>query len=494
MIILSMLFPFIFSIFIVLGIILMVQNTVSLDLNQLIKSNKRKIEITMLLSFLSSGIFVFFTYRNSIGLGYCINLILEIILIGYWGNKNFSSFRKKKFVIMSVPVIIIGCSVLFVDNQFMWFNVIVIIPILISWMIIEIVKPKMEWNIKDILGRIIVAMIDTIYMPIRTFLPMRFLFKKREDDTRKSFKPLIIGVLSSLPIVGIIIALLSGADETFKNVMNSLIPNLDELFLEYIVIFIIVSVFFFYVFLSVMIRNEIKFQKISTKIRKKIKLVYFLPTIIMINILYIIFVVIQFSYLFGNLPKEFTYAEYARKGFFELLVVSLINLLILVIFRIFINMDTKKQKNIYKILSTCICMFTLVLLASSVAKMLLYIRTYDLTLMRLNVLVFTLYLFLFFIIFIAKIWIEKLYFNKLIVLYSICFYSLYNAVDAYSIVVNTNYKVYQKTGKIDDYYLKKLSRKSHKARSVLKKININFYPETEEKFKWQEFTFIKFYK
>lgn len=492
MIMLGMLFPLVFSMFIVLSIILMVKNSVNLDLNQLIKFNKRKIEITMLLSFLSSGIFLFFTYRNSIGLGYCINLILELILIGYWGQKNFSSFIQKKFFIMSLPIIIIGCSILFIDNQFMWFNIMVVIPVLISWMIVEMVKPKMEWNIKNIFGRVIIAVIDVVYMPIRTFLPMRFLFKRGEDGTRKSFKPLIIGIISSLPIVGVIIALLSGADETFKNVINSLIPDLNKLFLEYIIIFIIVFVSFFYVFISVIIRNEMKFQKIDIKIRKKIKLIYFLPTIIMINILYLIFIIIQFSYLFGNLPEGFTYAEYARKGFFELLIVSLINLLILVVFRIFINMDTKKQKNIYKILSTCICSFTLVLLLSSAVKMLLYVRTYDLTLMRLNVLVFIFYLFLFFIIFIGKIWIEKLYFNKLIILYSICFYTVYNVVDAYSIVVNVNYKVYQKTGKIDNDYIEKLAHKSHKARFVSNKANS--YQRTKEEFKWQEFTFTKLYK
>ena len=52
------------------------------------------------------------------------------------------------------------------------------------------------------------------------------------------------------------------------------------------------------------------------------------------DLIYILFCVIQFSYLFGgtgnNLAPGYTFAEYARKGFFELIVVTIINLSILV--------------------------------------------------------------------------------------------------------------------------------------------------------------------
>jgi len=55
--------------------------------------------------------------------------------------------------------------------------------------------------------------------------------------------------------------------------------------------------------------------------------------LILIDLLYAFFIAIQFSYLFGSLryglPQNFTYAQYARKGFFELVAVTLINLIIL---------------------------------------------------------------------------------------------------------------------------------------------------------------------
>ncbi|MDO7906963.1 DUF4173 domain-containing protein [Paenibacillus sp. JX-17] len=63
--------------------------------------------------------------------------------------------------------------------------------------------------------------------------------------------------------------------------------------------------------------------------------VIMLTLLVMVNAVYILFVVIQFSYFFGAweglLPKDMTYAAYARKGFFELILVSSLNFTLLLI-------------------------------------------------------------------------------------------------------------------------------------------------------------------
>ena len=60
-----------------------------------------------------------------------------------------------------------------------------------------------------------------------------------------------------------------------------------------------------------------------------------LTVLITVNLIYVVFTVIQFTYLFGSissfLPEGVTYAEYARRGFFELVAVTLINVSILII-------------------------------------------------------------------------------------------------------------------------------------------------------------------
>src|SRR5690625_6492960 len=55
--------------------------------------------------------------------------------------------------------------------------------------------------------------------------------------------------------------------------------------------------------------------------------------LVMINVFYLLFVVIQFRYFFNNdLMEGFTYASYARRGFFELILVMIINWTILISF------------------------------------------------------------------------------------------------------------------------------------------------------------------
>ena len=52
-----------------------------------------------------------------------------------------------------------------------------------------------------------------------------------------------------------------------------------------------------------------------------------LTVLLLINLVYVLFIAVQFKYFFsGTLEDGFTYAEYARRGFFELLFVTLINL------------------------------------------------------------------------------------------------------------------------------------------------------------------------
>ena len=52
-----------------------------------------------------------------------------------------------------------------------------------------------------------------------------------------------------------------------------------------------------------------------------------LTVLLLFNLVYILFIAVQFKYFFsGTLEDGFTYAEYARRGFFELLFVTLINL------------------------------------------------------------------------------------------------------------------------------------------------------------------------
>ena len=82
-----------------------------------------------------------------------------------------------------------------------------------------------------------------------------------------------------------------------------------------------------------------------------------------------------------TLPNGMTYAQYAREGFFQLLFVCIINL-ILVLAGIYLFRESKILKVFLCIITSC----TYIMIASSAMRMLLYIQYKYLTFLRVFVL------------------------------------------------------------------------------------------------------------
>ncbi|MBQ8432447.1 MAG: DUF4173 domain-containing protein [Clostridia bacterium] len=102
-----------------------------------------------------------------------------------------------------------------------------------------------------------------------------------------------------------------------------------------------------------------------------------------ILLVYVLFFISQSGYYLSALthvlPGDLTYAEYARKGFFELCWVCGINALLLLFFNLFIVKKPGEKHLLQRIYSSVIAVFTLVLIATALSKMLLYIDSYGLT-------------------------------------------------------------------------------------------------------------------
>ncbi len=98
---------------------------------------------------------------------------------------------------------------------------------------------------------------------------------------------------------------------------------------------------------------------------------------------YVIFFISQWQYYIagftGELPKGFSYATFAREGFFQLCTVSVINLgMILLAISVTKRRDDRPSV-LLKILTPLYSASTLVLIATAIAKMVMYIDTYGLT-------------------------------------------------------------------------------------------------------------------
>ena len=106
----------------------------------------------------------------------------------------------------------------------------------------------------------------------------------------------------------------------------------------------------------------------------------------MFILVYLLYLVVMSSYLFsalnGTLPASFTYSEYARRGFAELVRVAAINAFILAIVWIIGQREKEQYPMVFRVLSALLVVITLIMIVTAASKMLLYVQAYGLTLLR----------------------------------------------------------------------------------------------------------------
>ena len=145
------------------------------------------------------------------------------------------------------------------------------------------------------------------------------------------------------------------------------------------IILIIVSFVYILGFITTFIKNDNIEKEEETR---NINLSTLTTNMILIslNVIYLIFSMIQFRYLFINAGKtpNFDYATYARTGFFQLMFVSFINLALL---------KTTKQikEKVIQILKILLIIFTIIIVISAIFRMHLYEQEYGYTYLRLFV-------------------------------------------------------------------------------------------------------------
>jgi hypothetical protein len=128
----------------------------------------------------------------------------------------------------------------------------------------------------------------------------------------------------------------------------------------------------------------------------------------LLNLLFLVFVLLQFRYFFGGVgvvqgSGGMTYAEYYRRGFFELVTVVALVLPILLGAHWLLRKDNPAHERIFRLLAATQVALLFVIMASAVRRMLLYQSEYGLTELRLYTTAFMGWLALVFVWFIATV-------------------------------------------------------------------------------------------
>ena len=210
-------------------------------------------------------------------------------------------------------------------------------------------------------------------------------YNREHENARKraKFVYILIGVVVAIPLLFVMISLLSSADQIFGDAVETLLGNI---FLSWDAIWFLVFAFVALLFTYGIIVSA----PFGSRHHRQTKEGTHEPIIAitamgLLTLVYLLFSVIQILYLFTNnmsLPDDMTYAEYARQGFFQLMFVSVLNVILVLICHAIFSKST-----VLNIVLTIMSACTYVMIASSALRMTMYIKAYDLTYMR--ILVFT---------------------------------------------------------------------------------------------------------
>lgn len=330
-------------------------------------------------------------YKNYVGITFPIITIVTLVGCGLFLKKSEIAWKAQNLFFV-ISIILLGISTMLTTNTFIvFFNSIGILLLLTVFMLQQI-YPDNKWNLIKYIRNIILlylTMISQIAVPFLNWNKYRQEKRERKQKNPNT-KYIVQGILIGLPMLVLVIALLSSADavfgkyigESFQVVLNNIYPNPNKNGLV-LVGLIILGFMGIYTFLSVLDYNDMSTPPTKKEKKNPITAITFIT---MITVVYIIFSVIQIVCLFSGgmiLPEGYTYAGYARQGFFQLLFLCIFNLML-----VLCCMSVYERNRLLKVLLMIFSGCTYIMIASSAYRMILYISAFRLTFLRVLVLWF----------------------------------------------------------------------------------------------------------
>ena len=396
----------------------------------------------LLLSILNSILF----YDKKLGL----NVILFTIpLILFLINTLKNKLKNKKGLLFIIPITLLSSSYFIYDNMFFKILNCIVISFLIILMYIYLIKPTFKINevIYDIMNLLIepLTYIGKFYNNI--------INKINKNNKSKINKKKLKSIIIVIPIVLVIISMLCSADEMFGSLFENIFNIFENFKSEELTGRVITTTILFTYLGSTIYYINNKYENAYRSSGKEIKLEEYTIKLLLttLNIIYLIFDFIQIrSLMFHHVSTNINYAEYARSGFFQLMFISLINLVILLI--------SHKQNTKYnKTMSLIMVLFTFVIICSSFFRMYMYESAYGYTLLRLLVYVTLITLTILLIPTICYILGLKINILKHYMIIIITIYTILSLTPVNYFIAHNNINRYYKTGKIDIEYLENYS-------------------------------------
>jgi hypothetical protein len=217
-----------------------------------------------------------------------------------------------------------------------------------------------------------------------------------QDGKLRNLRAVLLGLVVVAPLLAVFAALFASADQVFSNVLtNALAFDVEA----------VVSHTFLICFWGALTAGYLRWSLLGRPFalpadapQPRLGIIPIATALGLLNALFLLFVVVQLRYFFGGASlieatTGLTYAEYARRGFFELVVASGLVLPLLLGADYLVRGGTSADTRLFRRLAGLLLALLTVIMASAIQRMRLYVAEYGLSADRLYATAFMLLLF-----------------------------------------------------------------------------------------------------
>ena len=427
----------------------------------------REIRLLAVLALVAGIIFDYLFNGKGIAVSYPLFAVIFYCLFWVASHRQIS-FRTDFGWFLFIPILLLSAAFAIHSNPVLLALNFVLIPPLVLLQTTLLVY-RYEWSslrsVLRFLGRLLRQIFGNAPGVFLEVISLARVADKIEREKRKTLKNIFIGLIISAPLLVIVTALLAEADTVFQNLIANALKRLEFIgsipFAEHVGVIGVITVLLFG-YLAVVLKAKV--EGVSGPAGRDTGMwdaTIVATVLVMVNVVYILFCVIQFTYLFGgeemirSIP-DYTYAEYARQGFSELIVVTVINLSILLLGLRLTKNDGRLARTV-RVLRCLLVLCTAIILYSAHLRLKLYEEAYGYTYARIFAHTFMGLLFILFLLTFYKLWRREIPLLKVFAIAGLITYTALNYVNIDAIIARKNLDRYFSTGKIDLDYLQELS-------------------------------------
>ena len=328
-------------------------------------------------------LYTFCMYKNPYGIMYPVMIGGGYAVIAVMLRMISIKIKRESWFLVAAAVLLGVSTCRTADMMLIWLNKLGEFLLLLIFVIHQFYDDR-RWSIGKYLGTMAVFLchcIGTIFYP---FSQGKYFFKKINIQKYKAGVCVLVGLACAVPLVTVVCLLLGQADAVFGAIITHWIESFLNFWSMMAIFFMMAfGTFGIYCLISGACRENLGAVEKDVRVLEPIAAMTCMSAV---AVLYVFFCVIQIYYLFmgkGSLPEGMTYSSYARQGFFQLLFVAIMNLVM-----VLVNLKYFKKNGFLNFILIVVCGCTYVMIASAFYRMALYVGEYHLTYLRVLVLWF----------------------------------------------------------------------------------------------------------